>query len=29
MTLDELIKAMEPQNQKDKLLIVKCIDGLT
>lgn len=29
MTLDELIKAMEPQAQKDKLLITKCIDGLT
>lgn len=29
MTLDELIKAMEPQNRKDKLLIAKCIDGLT
>lgn len=28
-TLDELIKAMEPQARKDKLLITKCIDGLT
>lgn len=29
LTLDELITLMEPQAQRDKKLIVQCIDGLT
>lgn len=29
LTLDELITLMEPQAQKDKELIIQCIDGLT
>ena len=29
MILDELIALMEPQAQRDKKLIVQCIDGLT